>query len=102
MEVVPLTDFQHGRLTFKTDVPQNVSDPVAADLERAGLVCVKMAPVLQNKMAADPLNKAADPGKAPAGGEGTPSASSPVAQVSPSTTAEPPKRGRGRPRKTAT
>lgn len=106
MEVVPLTDFQHGGVAFKEGVVPTspISDALANELERAGLVRVKMAlSPPRNKMQPDPLNKSeADPGKAPAGGEGTPSASSPAAQVSPEKTATPPKRGRGRPRKTGT
>lgn len=102
MEVVPLTDFQHGGKAFREGTVQAVHESMANELERAGLVRVKMAPPLRNQMAPGLETKDGEPGKAPAGGEGTPSASSPAAQVSPSTTVEPPKRGRGRPRKTAT
>lgn len=95
MEVIPLTDFQHGPKTFAQGVPADIPELLANDLERAGLVRVKMAPTLTNKMQPD---AEPTPGKAQADGGGTPSASLPVAQVSPETIAQPLKRGRGRPR----
>lgn len=95
MDVVPLQDFQHGSRRFVANVAHDVPDSLATDLERAGLVRVKMAAPLQNKMQpdADP-----NPGKALADGEGTPSASSQAAPASQTTIAPPLKRGRGRPR----
>jgi hypothetical protein len=96
-EVIPLTDFQHGSITLLQGVPdKRLSSMTAEELERKGLVRIKMAPVLRNQQAPDPA------GKAPAGGEGTPSVSLPVAHLSPPTIAEPLRRGPGRPRKIVT
>lgn len=100
IEVVPLMDFQHGGRAFARDRVALVPESTAVALERAKLVRVKMqpsprtqeAPALRNQMEPNP------PGKAPADGAGTPSASSQVAQASQPTTSQPPKRGRGRPR----
>lgn len=84
-----------------------IDESVAGDLERAGLVRIKMVPRFANKMMPAPENKDADratlyqaavrngvdAGKAPAAGQDQLSSSLPAAPVSPSTTLHLPKRG---------
>lgn len=55
--VVPTTHFQHGADSFVDGVPVDVPPHIATELEAAGLVRVKVAPVLQNKMASEPKKK---------------------------------------------
>lgn len=95
IEVVPLTDFDHGGRPFTEGKPAQVHEADANDLEKAGLVRVKMSPAHQNKMMPPATTKARDTpaGKAPADGEATPSASLRPARVSPPKTAKVSMRG---------
>lgn len=89
VECVPLTSFVHGTINAHqgrdTMIPQNL----ALDLERAGLVRIKMVsrrvdrPAQSGAVLVTPSVK---PGNLPAAGGGAASSVSPVAQASPQTT----------------
>lgn len=104
IEVVPLTDFVHGRASFAEGKAIEIEEVDANDLERAGLVRVKMMPPLRNQMMPAHSTKSSETaaGKAPADGEGTPSASSRAARVSPPKIARPSVRGASSRRKADT
>ena len=96
MEAIPLDDFNHGSIKAKRDVPIEVSEALALDLERAGLVRIKAKPDHANKMMlGPPENK----GNTQAAGVAQQSSASPVAQASTPTTAAMSTHGarRGRP-----
>lgn len=87
--IVPLTDFVHGEINAREGRQIVIDSGVASDLERAGLVRVRMAPA-QAK---------AEQGKAEDDGQGQPSSASQAAPVLQDETSQPLKRGPGRPRK---
>jgi hypothetical protein len=87
--VVPLSDFIHGSINAREGHPVQMDNGVAADLERAGLVRIRLENV-----------PAAASGKEPDDGQGRPSSALQAAPVLQQTIAQPLKRGPGRPRKT--
>ncbi len=99
VECVPLKDFIHGNIYAKADKSFLVDDSIAGDLERAGLVRIKMRPQYANKMVDGHENKA---GKAQAAGLDQPSPSLPAAQASPPGTLHLPRRGAPQTRKPGT
>ncbi len=82
MKVVPLTDFVHNAINAREGRTIEIPDSVALELERHGLVRIKLGDV----------DKAVS-GKAADDGQGLPSSSSPPAPVSPITTSSLSKRG---------
>lgn len=68
MQVVPLTSFVHGSINAVEGHPIEIADGTAADLERAGLVRIRLAP-----------DKAVTVGKPEGDGQGQPSPSLPAA-----------------------
>lgn len=101
MTVIPLTDFVHGRMRFRADVPADLDASTAGDLERAGLVRVKLLHRRVDQALTLGAGAELVAGKAPAVGVGIPSSSSPPAHRSPTTTLHLPARG-GRTPKTGT
>lgn len=91
VEVIPLTNFVHGSINATEQRPFWIEESVARDLERAGFVRIRMAHAIPVKRV--------DEGKVQDDGPGQPSSVSQAAPASPTTTSEPSKRGRGRPRK---
>ena len=69
VQVVPLSDFIHGQINAREGHAQLMEAGLAEELERAGLVRIKMAPAYANKMMSEPVNK----GKAEDDGPGLPS-----------------------------
>ena len=86
VEAIALSGFQHGDISAIKGEPvkhrdgQLITDSLAADLERAGLVRIKTAPQPKN-----PKANAAAAGKAADAGAATPSSVSRVAPASPKT-----------------
>lgn len=102
VECIPLTDFVHGRINAHEGKPILLDDSLAGDLERAGLLRVKLTPRRVDQalsVQGGATIVATEAGKAPAVGEAVPSSSLPAAQASPPTTLHLPKRGPGRPRR---
>lgn len=96
-EVTPLADFTHGHYTLQEGKVKPLPEHVALELEKHGLVRInKVAPALRNQMAPEHL------GKAPADGEGTPSASLEAARHSLPLTHTPPKSGKTKHRRSGT
>lgn len=93
VEAVPLTDFVHGGLRARQGQPTVMNEYMAAQLERAGLVRIKLVP------AANIV--AADAGKVQGDGMGPPSSSSLPAQALPPATLPMSKPGGIRHRKAA-
>jgi hypothetical protein len=73
VEAVPLTEFVHGSITAHEGHPLFIDEHTAAELERAGLVRIKLVPTGKKAEA--------DAGKAPDDGAGPPSSASPAAQA---------------------
>lgn len=104
VEAIPLTDFIHGPINAHEGRPQMMEQGLAEDLERAGLVRVKLVPrrvdqALRVRGAGAIVGEA---GKAPDDGAGPPSSASPAAPVSQSTTSRASKPGGDKPRKSGT
>ena len=87
VEVVPLTSFIHGSINAHEGRPLTMDASAAGDLERAGLIRIKLA---QTHASADIVGKAADDGA------GQPSSALPAAQALPTTTSHLSKDGAGR------
>lgn len=87
VQVVPLTDFVHGQINAREGRPQMMEKGTADDLERAGLIRIRIAPT---------SNKA--PVKTVDDGPGQPSSALLQAPVSPGKTLHLPERGGLRPK----
>lgn len=97
-EVIPLTDFVHGKINARTGHAIALNEHVANDLERAGLVRIKFVPPSQPigiRNAQGGVIEVYEPaaGKAADDGQGQPSSSSPAAPASPTKTSPPSKAG---------
>lgn len=96
VEVIPLTDFCHGSINALEGRPQPIERSIALELEKAGLVRIRMtglpgsAPMVQGAPVA---------GKSQDDGAGRPSSALPAAQVSPSRTLRLSKAGGSKPRR---
>lgn len=83
---VPLTEFVHGRITAHAGRPIVLSEHVAADLERAGLIRVQFVPPqppirIKNAAGATIEIYEGTRGKSRDDGKGQPSSASPAAPV---------------------
>lgn len=96
VQTVPLTDFVHGHITGVEGRPTPMERGVAEDLERAGLLRIKHAPLAKPRSGTQ-----AEAGKAPDDGAGQPSSASPVAPASPQTTSQSSRHGGRRARRGA-
>lgn len=65
VEAVPLTEFVHGSITAHEGRPLFMDEHTAGELERAGLVRIKIVQTYVGKPAAPDLGKVADDGKGP-------------------------------------
>ena len=90
VEVVPLTDFVHGRISANEGRPIMLENSLARDLERAGLVRIKLT-TQSNK---EVVGKVADDGA------GRPLSALQAAHLSPTQTLHLPKHGDDKRRKT--
>lgn len=89
VECVPLTSFIHGSLTMNEGRPQMVEESTAKELERAGLIRIRTAPVAAKAVAS---------GKETDDGPGQPSSVSQAAPASPTPTSPLSKSGKGKTR----
>ena len=105
VEVVPLTDFVHDRITAHEGRPLMMDEHTARELERAGLVRIKLAPRRVDQalgLHAGAVSAGADAGKAPVAGGDQAASSSPAAQASAMQTSRASKPGGDKHRKTGT
>lgn len=98
VECVPLTEFVHGSIHAHEGKPIQIVEHVARDLEKAGLVRIKMAP----GAFLPAVQGAADQGKAQDDGAGRPSSASPADPASPRGTLHLSKSGETKTRKIGT
>lgn len=99
VECVPLTEFVHGSIVAHEGRPMPIPEHVARELEKAGLVRIKMTPAAGYLPAAQ---GATDPGKAQDDGAGRPSSASPADPASPRGTLHLSKSGETKTRKIGT
>lgn len=85
VEAIALTDFVHGSIDAREGRAFSCDEGLAGDLERAGLIRIKMHVGHANKMMPAFDNKEAA-GKAVDDGKGQPSSASPADPVSQTTT----------------
>jgi len=83
VQIVPLTNFIHGPYRMRAGQAMPLSESIARDLERAGLVRIRPAPVKASVQA----------GKETDDGQGQPSSASPAAPASRETTSRASRRG---------
>ncbi|MEO8101339.1 MAG: hypothetical protein ABI790_02365 [Betaproteobacteria bacterium] len=94
VEAIALSGFQHGDIhavrgeLVKHRDGQLITDALAADLERAGLVRIQVTPGAGNAAANKAAANDAAAGKAAGDGAGTPSSASPAAPALPTPTAK--------------
>jgi len=87
IESIPLTDFVHDNIRAREGHPIDLDETTAMELERCGLVRVRVGPARGRR------SIGAAPGKVQAAGAVPPSSSSPVAHPSTSTTSPSSARG---------
>jgi hypothetical protein len=87
LETIPLTDFVHDQIRAREGHPIELEDSIAMELERKGLVRVRIAPARGRRAIG------ADPGKVQAAGAAQPSSASPAVRPSTSTTSPSSARG---------
>lgn len=97
VECIPLTEFVHGSITAHEGKPMRMEEGEARDLEKAGLVRIKISPPVYL-----PAAQAIAAGKAQDDGAGRPSSALPADPASPQQTLHLPKTGATRTRKIAT